>query len=108
MATLVANDGREFRVDQAFVDTCSTLKMFTDEAADPVPLPNVNSETLEIILKGTVPDFADPREVFPLMEALDFLGNEVLLDDYARRVAESLKGLAAAKVREIFGMPVNH
>lgn len=106
MATLVVtNDGHEFSVDQAFVYACSTLKMLTEDATEgPVPLPNVNAATLEIILKGTVPDFEDPREIFPLMNALDFLGHEVLLDDCARRVAESIKGWRADKIREIFGI----
>jgi hypothetical protein len=105
MATLVVtNDGHEFSVDQAFVDACSTLKMFKEDTDGPVPLPNVNAATLEIITKGTVPDFEDPREIFPLMNALDFLGHEVLLDECARRVAESIKGWRADKIREIFGI----
>jgi hypothetical protein len=105
MATLVTNDGREFSVDQAFVDACSTLKMFKEDATDgPVPLPNVDSEILEIILKGTVPDFEDPREIFPLMHALDFLGHDAFLDDCARRVAESIKGLRPDEIRKIFGI----
>lgn len=108
MATLITSDGRNFSVDQAFVDACSTLKMIQDDTDGTIPLTTIPSETLGIILKGTVPEFEDPREVFPLMEALDFLGNEILLDDYARRVAESLKGLPPAKVREIFGMPANN
>jgi len=105
MATLLTNDGCEFSVDQTFVDACSTLKMFADgEEQGPVPLPNIDSETLETILKGTVPEFKDPREVFPLMNALDFLGHEALLDDYARQVAESLKGRGADEIRKIFGL----
>ena len=104
MATLVANDGREFSVDQAFVDACSTLKMFAEEVDGPVPLPNVDAVTLEMILKGTVPDFEDPREIFPLMNALDFLGYEAFLDECARRVAEAIRGLGADKIREIFGL----
>jgi hypothetical protein len=104
MATLVTNDGREFGVDQAFVEACSTLKMFAEEVDGPVPLPNVDAALLEIILKGTVPDFGDPREIFPLMNALDFLGYESLLDECARAVAASIRGLGAAEIRSIFGL----
>lgn len=104
MPTLVANDGREFSVDQPFVEACSTLKMFAEEVGGSVPLPNVDAALLEIILKGTVPDFGDPREIFPLMNALDFLGYESLLDECARAVAESIKGLGAAEIREIFSL----
>jgi hypothetical protein len=104
MATLVTNDGCEFSVDQAFVEACSTLKMFAEEAGGPVPLPNVDAALLEIILKGTVPAFEDPREIFPLMNALDFLGHEALLDECARAVAESIKGLGADEIRTIFGL----
>ena len=102
---LLTNDGREFSVDQTFVEACSTLKMFADENTSTLfPLPNIDSGTLETILKGTVPEFKDPREVFPLMNALDFLGHEALLDDYARQVAESLKGRGADEIRDIFGL----
>jgi|LakMenE01Jun11ns_1017448.scaffolds.fasta_scaffold9486841_3 hypothetical protein len=104
MTTLVTKDGREFSVDQTFVGACSTLKMFSDEAGGPVPLPNVDAALLEIILKGTVPDFEDPREIFPLMNALDFLGHEALLDECARAVAASIRGLGAAEIRSIFGL----
>ena len=106
MATLLTNDGREFSVDQAFIDACSTLKMFKEDVEEqsPVPLPNVDSSTLEVILKGTVPDFDDPREIFPLMHALDFLGHDAFLDDCARRVADSIKGLRPDEIRKIFGI----
>ena len=106
MTKVLTSDGREFSVDQAFVDACSTLKMFKDDGDDqgPVPLPNVDSGLLEIILKGTVPEFTDPREVFPLMNALDYLGYDALLDDYARKVAESIKGFGADEIRKIFGL----
>jgi len=104
MPTLVTNDGREFSVDQAFVEACSTLKMFAEEVGGPVPLPNVDAATLEMILKGTVPKFDDPREIFPLMNALDFLGYESLLDECARLVAESIRGMRADEIREIFGL----
>jgi hypothetical protein len=104
MPRLVTNDGREFSVDQAFVEACSTLKMLTEDAEGPVPLPNVDAATLEMILKGAVPEFDDPREIFPLMNALDFLGHEALLDDCARAVAEAIRGLGAVEIREIFGL----
>ena len=104
MTTVVTNDGREFSVDQAFVEACSTLKMFAEDVGGSVPLPNVDAELLEIILKGTVPDFEDPREIFPLMNALDFLGHEALLDECARRVAEAIRGMRADEIRTIFGL----
>ena len=105
MPTLVVtNDGREFSVDQDFVEACSTLQLVGEDTEGPVPLPNVDAPTLELILKGTVPDFEDPREIFPLMNALDFLGYEAFLDDCARRVAESIKGRGADEIRDIFGL----
>ena len=104
MTTIVTNDGREFSVDQAFVGACSTLKMFAEDVGGPVPLPNVDAALLEIILKGAVPDFDDPREIFPLMNALDFLGHEALLDECARAIAESIRGMRADEIRTIFGL----
>jgi hypothetical protein len=101
---VTTNDGREFSVDQTFVEACSTLKLFAEDIEGPVPLPNVDGPLLEIIIRGTVPDFEDPREIFPLMNALDFLGYDTLLDDCARRVAESIKGLGADEIRKIFGL----
>jgi len=104
MLTVVTNDGCEFSVDHAFVDACSTLKMLKEDTDGPVPLPNVDSTTFEFIRKGRVPDFEDPREIFPLMNALDFLGYEALLDDCARCVAASIKGLRPDEIRKIFGI----
>jgi hypothetical protein len=104
MPTLVTNDGRVFSVDQAFVEACSTLKMFMEDVAGPVPLPNVDADTFELVRLGQVPDFDDPREIFPLMNALDFLGYDAFLDDCARRVAESIRGLRPDEILSIFGL----
>lgn len=104
MTTLVTNDGREFSVDQDFVEACSTLKIFQDVYETRVPLPNVDSATFEVILRRQVPEFTDPREIFPLMNALDFLGYDAFLDDCAKKVAETLKGLRPDEVRAIFGL----
>ena len=78
--------------------------MFKEDVEGPVPLPNVNAPTFELILKGAVPDFEDPREIFPLMNALDFLGHDAFLDDCARCVAASIKGLRPDEIRKIFGI----
>ena len=79
--------------------------MFAGEnTSNRTPLPNVDSSTLEVILRGTVPDFEDPREIFPLMNALDFLGHDAFLDDCARCVAASIKGLRPDEIRKIFGI----
>jgi hypothetical protein len=101
---LITNDGQKFSVDQTFVDACSTLKMFKEDTDGPVPLPNMDSGTFELVRKGRVPDFEDPREIFPLMNALDFLGHDAFLDDCARCVATSIKGLRPDEIRKIFGI----
>jgi len=101
---LITNDGQKFSVEQAFVDACSTLKMFKEDTDGPVPLPNIESTTLEVILKGRVPYFEDPREIFPLMQALDYLGHDAFLDDCAKSVAEAIKGLCPDEIRKIFGI----
>lgn len=102
MAVLVTNEGREFRVDQTFIEACSMLKMVTEDHEGAIPLPNVDGATLEVILKGQVPEFNDPREIFPLMNALDYLGHDAFLDDCARRVAQAIKGLGPDEIRAIF------
>ena len=104
MATIITKDGHEFSVDQTFVDACSTLKIFEEVYEDPVPLPNIDSAVFEIIQKRQVPEFKDPREIFPLMNALDYLGYDAFLDDCARQVAESLKGMRPDEIRAIFGI----
>jgi len=38
------------------------------------------------------------------MNALDFLGYDAFLDDCARRVAESIRGLRPDEIRTIFGL----
>jgi hypothetical protein len=116
MTRVRTNDGQVMEVDPNFVHQCSTLKMVTemtdcsDEYAsfDEVPLPNVDAALMETVVRffrsGSIPEFQDPREVFPLYDAADYLGYEALQDAVAKEVAESLKGRSAEEIRDVFGL----
>jgi len=116
MTRVRTNDGQVMEVDPNFVQQCSTLKMVTemldcsDECAsfDEVPLPNVDAALMETVVRffssGSIPEFQEPREVFPLYDAADYLGYEALQDAVAKSVAESLKGKSPEEIRNVFGL----
>ena len=113
MTKVQTNDGHVLEIPQGLVDACSTLKMvceMTDctENETWAPLPNVDAATLETVVRffesGSLPEFQEPRDAFPVMLAADYLGYENLLDAGSKSVAESLKGLNAKEVRDIFGL----
>ena len=113
MAKVQTNDGHVLEIPQGLVDACSTLKMvceMTDctENDTWAPLPNVDAVTLETVVRffesGSLPEFHEPRDAFPIMLAADYLGYENLLDAGSKSVAESLKGRDAKEIRDIFGL----
>ena len=109
MAQVQTKDGFVLEVPQGLVDECGTLKMvceMTDCTHDTwVPLHNVDAATMETVIRffesGSLPEFTD---LFPLLEAADYLGYENLLDEGSKSVAESLKGRDAKEIRDIFGL----
>ena len=116
MTRVRTNDGHVMEVDPNFVQQCSTLRSVTemldcsDEYAsfDEVPLPNIDSALMETVVRffssGSIPEFQEPREVFPLYDAADYLGYEALQDAVAKSVAESLKGKSPEEIRNVFGL----
>jgi Skp1 family, tetramerisation domain len=118
MTRVRTNDGQVLEVDPNFVQQCSTLRSVTelldcsDEYAsfDEVPLPNIDAALMETVVRffssGSIPEFQEPREVFPLYDAADYLGYEALQDAVAKGVAESLKGRDPDEIRAIFDLEV--
>lgn len=99
------NDGVRISVPQNIIDSCSMLKMATEildcsdeHASFEVPLPNVDSATMNIIISGTIPPFRHSRELIPLMRAADYLGHEKLVDDIAKIIAHSWSGLSKREI----------
>jgi len=110
MTKVQTNDGHVLEIPQGLVDACSTLKMvceMTDctENDTWVPLPNIDSKIMETVVRffesGSLPEFQEPRDAFPMMLAADYLGYENLLDTGSKSVAESLKGRDAKEIRKI-------
>ena len=113
MTKVQTNDGHVHEIPQGLVDECSTLKMVCDmtDCTDNetwVPLPNIDSKIMETVVRffesGSLPEFQEPRDAFPIMLAADYLGYENLLDAGSKAIAESLKGLDPKEVRDIFGL----
>ena len=113
MVKVQTNDGHVHDIPQGLVDECSTLSMvcnMTDctENDTWVPLPNIDSKIMETVVRffesGSLPEFHEPRDAFPIMLAADYLGYENLLDAGSKSVAESLKGRDAKEIRDIFGL----
>ena len=115
MTRVRTNDGFTIEVDPRFVQECATLRSVTemldcsDEFAcfDEVPLPNIDSQIMDTITRffrsGSIPEFQNPREVFPLYDAADYLGYDALQNAVAQAVAVSLRGRDPEEIREIFG-----
>ena len=116
MTKVQTNDGHVLEIPQGLVDACSTLKMvceMTDCTDDTwAPLPNVDAATLETVVRffesGSLPEFQEPRDAFPMMLAADYLGYENLLDAGSKSVAESLKGRDAKEIRKILDIEEPH
>ena len=113
MTKVQTNDGHVHEIPQGLVDACSTLSMvcnMTDCTDNEtwVPLPNVDAATLETVVRffesGSLPEFQEPRDAFPIMLAADYLGYENLLDAGSKAIAESLKGRDPKEIRDIFGL----
>ena len=112
MTKVQTNDGHVLEIPQGLVDACSTLKMvceMTDCTDDTwAPLPNVDAATLETVVRffesGSLPEFHEPRDAFPIMLAADYLGYENLLDAGSKSVAETLKGRDPSEIRKIFDL----
>jgi len=112
MAKVQLNDGHVLDIPIGLVDECETLRHVcymtdcTDETW--IPLPNIDSKIMETVVRffesGSLPEFQEPRDAFPLMLAADYLGYEKLLDAGSKSVAESLKGRPADEIREICGL----
>ena len=112
MTRVQTNDGHVLEIPQGLVDECSTLKMVcemtdcTDETW--APLPNIDSKIMETVVRffesGSLPEFQEPRDAFPMMHAADYLGYENLLDAGSKSVAESLKGRDPKEIRDICGL----
>jgi Skp1 family, tetramerisation domain len=109
MTKVQTNDGRVHEIPQGLMDECSTLKIVcemtdcTDETW--VPLPNVDSAILQTVVRffesESLPAFTD---LYPLLEAADYLGYEKLLDKGCESYAESLKGRAPEEIRRLCGL----
>jgi hypothetical protein len=114
MTRVRTNDGHVTEVPDDLIQMCSTLKMateMTDSCDSPmmeVPLPNINEAIMNTVVRffesKTVPEFTEPREVFPLYEAADYLGYDNLQDAVAKSIAETLKGKDAEYIRDVFGL----
>ena len=113
MTKVQTNDGHVHEIPQGLVDACSTLSMvctMTDCTDNEtwVPLPNIDSKIMETVVRffesGSLPEFQEPRDAFPMMLAADYLGYENLLDAGSKSVAESLKGRDPSEIRKIFDL----
>jgi hypothetical protein len=109
MAQVQTKDGFILEVPQGLVDECETLKMvceMTDCTEDTwAPLPNVDAATMETVIRffesESLPAFTD---LYPLLEAADYLGYEKLLDKGCESFAEALKGRAPEEIRRLCGL----
>jgi len=113
MTKVRTNDGRVIEIQLALIQDCSMLKMATDcsdehTSFDEVPLPNIDAAIMETVVRffetGSIPEFKDPREIFPLYDAANYLGYDKLQDSIAKGIAENIKDRSEKQINEIFGI----
>ncbi|KAL7118523.1 hypothetical protein ACP275_02G007200 [Erythranthe tilingii] len=119
---LVSSDGHTFEIDEDVAEHSLTIKnMIEDGCADnPIPLPNVASETLAKVIEyckrlTKAPDTGaadsptqQPKTEFPnlfeLILAANYLNIKSLLDDKCQSVADQMKGMSVEEVRKLFNI----
>jgi hypothetical protein len=116
MTRVRTNEGQVTEVDPDFVQQCQMLKMVTEmtdcsdffASVEEVPVPNIDAPTMNVILHffqtENIPVFQDPRELFPLYDAANYLGYDKLQNAIAKSIAENLKGRSAQEIRDVFGL----
>ena len=113
MTKVRTNDGRVIEIQLALIQDCSVLKMATDcsdehTSFDEVPLPNIDAAIMETVVRffetGSIPEFQDPRDLFTLYDAANFLGYNKLQDSIAKGIAENMKGRSEKEIHNIFGI----
>jgi hypothetical protein len=109
---LVASDGVNFQIE---LENAQKFKVIYDMPDnEPIPIPNVNSETLGRLLKFAregVVDCPDPWLIkdpdyailFELARAADFLNYQECLDHVCQIIATSLQGKPPHEIRRILG-----
>ena len=113
MTKVRTNDGRVIEIQLALIQDCSVLKMATDcsdehTSFDEVPLPNIDAAIMETVVRffetGSIPEFQDPRDLFTLYDAANFLGYNKLQDSIAKGIAENIKSRSEKEIHNIFGI----
>ncbi|KAL7156416.1 hypothetical protein ABFS83_02G007300 [Erythranthe nasuta] len=121
---LVSCDGHTFEIDEDVAEHSLTIKnMIEDGCADnPIPLPNVASETLAKVIEyckrltkapdtraadsptATEQPETEIPNLFELIMAANYLNIKSLLDDKCQSVADQMKDMSVEEVRKLFNI----
>jgi hypothetical protein len=99
---LVASDGCVFQVPDKLVRSCVLLKnMSEDTKGEQVHLPNVSSSMMGEILKFHMNSGCIQKVTVELLNAVDFIGYELMFDSLCRQMADSLRDKSVTEIRTI-------
>ncbi|KAA8534426.1 hypothetical protein F0562_031943 [Nyssa sinensis] len=123
---LKSSDNEEFRVKESIAVQSEMIKNMVEDdcAANTIPLPNVNSKTLAMVIeywkkhanqKASEDDLnlnkfdsefvkKDKTVLFDLVSAANYLNIKGLMDVVCQKIAEEITDMQPEQIREIFNI----
>lgn len=99
---VITSDGCLFQVTSKFVQDCALLRNIMEDApGEPVPLPNVSSVMMNQMLSFHMNSGRIQEPEIGLLNAVDYIGYDLMFDDLCQKMADSLKGKSVTEIRKI-------
>jgi len=98
---VITNDDCVFQLTDKFVQNCVLLRNIAADTEGTVPLPNVSSSMMKDMLNFDMNSGSIQHVTVELLNAVDFIGYELMFDDLCRRMADSLRDKSVTEIRKI-------
>ena len=110
---VLTSDYRTIRLSREVYEKSEILRAFRDDFGidNPVPLPNVDSRIMNLIIHYSLIDMnitEDRQTLFDIAKAADFLHMQELLDKVCKEIADLLKGKSPKEIRSILNISSNN
>lgn len=110
---VLTSDYKTIRLPKEVYEQSEILKAFRDDFGidKPVPLPNVDSRIMNLIINYSLIDMnitEDRQTLFDIAMAADFLNMQELLDKVCKEIADLLKGKSPKEIRSMLNISSNN
>ncbi|KVH93952.1 SKP1-like protein 11 [Cynara cardunculus var. scolymus] len=117
MLTFMSKDKQQFTIEEEFAVQSVTIRNMVEEdcASSVIPLPNVHSETLTLVIEylnkqasvaeNDLKKFVDEKQISTLLDlakAASYLDIKGLMDLACEKLADLIKDMTVEELREIF------